>query len=115
MGTTMGYTNIHFMTWLQKRIPESLMGRVMSLIMFASVGVAPLSNTLAGAILNINLTLLFVGAGLLISAIAPFTARRPTMRQMGLEAATSEPAEPAYSEGTSPKLRTTSTMPAVHS
>ncbi len=52
MGATMGYVNIHFMTWLQRRIPEQLMGRVMSLIMFASMGIAPVSSALAGVILN---------------------------------------------------------------
>ena len=75
MGTTMGYVNIHFMTWLQRRIPEQLMGRVMSLIMFASMGIAPVSSALAGVILNVNLMVLFVGAGALLAAVTLFTRR----------------------------------------
>src|SRR5215217_220120 len=48
MGVTNGYVNINFFTWLQKRIPQELMGRVMSLIFFSSIGLAPVSNALAG-------------------------------------------------------------------
>jgi hypothetical protein len=84
MGTTVGYVNIHFFSWLQRRVPEQLMGRVMSLTMFAAVGVAPVSSTLAGAILNVNLPILFIGAGVLMTAMTLlFAAMRP-VRQMGL-------------------------------
>src|SRR4029078_612333 len=35
MGVTNGYTTITLFTWLQKRIPQELMGRVMSLLIFS--------------------------------------------------------------------------------
>ncbi len=91
MGTTMGHVNIRFMTWLQKRIPEALMGRIMSLIMFASLGIGPVSTALAGVILNVDLYLLFVGAGILMSAVTLLSLPRPTVRQIGLEVEAVEP------------------------
>ncbi len=108
MGTTMGYVNINFMTWLQRRVPEQLMGRVMSLTLFASVGIGPVSSALAGAIINVNLMLLFVGSGALLTIITLFTATMPVVRQMGLEVAETAP-EPT----TASRLRTTDTIPAL--
>jgi len=90
MGTGNGYVGILLVTWLQKRIPSDLMGRIMSLIMFASVGLAPVSSTVAGAIIELNLTALFVGTGVLLAAITLYAATLPVMRQMGLETAGTE-------------------------
>ena len=47
MGAAAGYQRLLFFTWLQKRIPPGLMGRVMSLLFFCSIGLAPVSNALA--------------------------------------------------------------------
>jgi MFS family permease len=117
MGTTMGYVNINFMTWLQRRIPGHLMGRVMSLIMFASVGIAPVSSTLAGIILNVNLSLLFVGAGGLMAVVALAAATTRSVRQMGFEVAEVETkesiAEILRSSSELPALRGSGSMPAI--
>ncbi|MEP6988539.1 MAG: MFS transporter, partial [Chloroflexota bacterium] len=88
IGVSNGYVNINFFTWLQKRVPQELMGRVMSLLIFSSVGLAPISNALAGAILQINLNVLFMGGGLLMAAVCLFAIVLPAVRQMGLEAVT---------------------------
>ncbi len=117
MGATMGYVNINFMTWLQRRIPDQLMGRVMSLIMFASVGVAPVSSTLAGVLLNVDLTLLFVSAGGLMIIVTLWSITTPAVRQMGLEVAEAEKkesiAEILRSTSELSALRSTSSMPAI--
>lgn len=85
MGIANGYTTIALFTWMQKRIPQELMGRVMSLILFSSVGLAPISNALAGAILQIDLNLLFIGGGLLMVAVSLLAILLPAVRQMGSE------------------------------
>src|SRR5262249_17386504 len=54
LGAIAGYQRMMLFTWLQKRIPQELMGRVMSLLFFCSIGLAPISNALAGAILEID-------------------------------------------------------------
>lgn len=117
MGTAMGFVNIRFMTWLQKRIPEALMGRVVSLIMFASVGVAPVSSTVAGVILNVDLRVLFIGSGVLLTLTTlTFMTMRP-IRQMGFEAEESDKkasiAEVLRRTGELPALRSTGSMPAI--
>jgi hypothetical protein len=85
IGISNGYVNVLFFTWLQKRIPQELMGRVMSLLMFSSIGLAPVSNALAGAILQIDLNALFVGGGLLMAAVSLLSILLPAVRQMGSE------------------------------
>ena len=85
IGVTMGYVEVQAMIWLQRRIPEHLMGRVMSLIAIASAAIAPLSSGLAGAIAEINPASLFIGAGGLMTLTSlALLAQRPA-RQMGLE------------------------------
>jgi MFS family permease len=85
IGISNGYVNIFFFTWLQKRIPRELMGRVMSLLMFSSVGLSPVSNALAGAILQINLNVLFIGGGVLMAALSLLSIMLPEVRHMGSE------------------------------
>jgi MFS family permease len=85
MGVANGFVNINFFTWLQKHIPQELMGRVMSLLIFSSVGLTPVSNALAGAILEVDLNVLFMGGGLLMAALSVFAISLPAVRQMGLE------------------------------
>ncbi len=92
MGVANGYVNINFFTWLQKRIPQELMGRVMSLLFFSSIGLAPVSNALAGAILQINLNMLFIGGGVLMAALSLLSILLPAVHQMGLETAINEAA-----------------------
>jgi len=87
LGAANGYVKLIFFTWLQKRIPQALMGRVMSLLMFSSIGLAPVSNALAGAILQINLNMLFVGGGLLMAALSLLCILLPEARNMGTEPA----------------------------
>ncbi len=117
MGVFNGYVNILAITWLQKRIPEALMGRVMSLIMFASLGLVPVSSALSGAILDLNIEALFVGSGVMMIVVAMIALRVPALRLMGLEA-------PEIEEPTSigdvlrqtseiPALRTTTELPVV--
>jgi MFS family permease len=92
VGVANGYVNINFFTWLQKRIPQELMGRVMSLLFFTSVGLAPVSNALAGVILEINLNVLFIAGGGLMAAMSLLAMLLPAIQQMGLEAAVAEAA-----------------------
>ena len=63
MGVIGGFLQIFFMTWIQRRIPQEMLGRIMSVIIFANLGLAPISGALSGYIVEyIGLTTLFVGA-----------------------------------------------------
>src|SRR5512143_1964919 len=47
MGVANGYNQVLTMTWVQSRIAPEMLGRVMSLIMFSSVGLNPISTAIA--------------------------------------------------------------------
>jgi len=79
----MGYVNITFITWIQSRTPGRLLGRMMSLLMFASMGLAPVSMAVAGALMDLHPTALFVGAGGLLGAVVVLSWLNPAVRAMG--------------------------------
>jgi MFS family permease len=108
MGISSGYVNVSAMTWLQKRIPDELMGRIMSLIMLASVGLEPVSTMLAGFILKTSLEGLFVGAGAALTVVALISATLPAARRMGYEGGSMERAK-SIAEA----LRTTGEMSVI--
>jgi len=85
-GAANGYVNISFATWLQKRVPKDLMGRVMSLVMFAAMGLIPVSVALSGALLDVNLIGLFVVGGASMTGLTLVSlVKVPALRGMGLE------------------------------
>lgn len=85
MGCAQGYVIILYTSWIQKVTPSAMHGRVFSLLMFASFGLIPISQALAGVLLKYNTNGMFIGAGLLMTIIILFVAFRPEMRSMGLE------------------------------
>ncbi len=94
MGIANGYVVILFTTWLQSRTPAHMLGRMMSLLMFALVGLNPVSTALSGALAKLDATLLFAGAGSLLVVITLVSLLSPTLRAMGIEAnAAAAPAE----------------------
>lgn len=74
MGVMVGFVNIIAITWLQARIVPEMLGRVMSLAMLMGFAITPLSLGIAGALLDVNATALFLGSGLLIVAVATYAA-----------------------------------------
>ncbi|MBK8023648.1 MAG: MFS transporter [Chloroflexi bacterium] len=70
VGCTAGFGSLNFITLTQKRVNRAMMGRFMSLIALAEVGLAPISNAVAGVVADLNLTALFIGAGALLTTVA---------------------------------------------
>jgi hypothetical protein len=89
-GTILGYSNITYITWLQRRIPRQLMGRVMSLMMFGSVALVPISMALSGALVKISLDAVLVGGGLGMAGLAVLGLLSRSVRAMGLEPTVNE-------------------------
>jgi len=71
MGMGGGIVGVLGITWLQQETVSSMQGRMMSLVMFASVALDPFSQAISGVLLEINLTGLFIAAGvtMLVTAI----------------------------------------------
>jgi hypothetical protein len=65
LGVAIGYENIVAISWIQARVDRAMIGRVMSLVMLMGVGITPLSLAISGALIDLDATALFVGAGLL--------------------------------------------------
>jgi MFS family permease len=84
-GTILGYTNITYITWIQRRIPRSLMGRVMSLLMFSSMALVPISMAVSGALVEISLDGVLIVGGLGMAGLALTGLLSASVRRMGLE------------------------------
>jgi MFS family permease len=64
MGLGGGIIGVLGITWLQQQTATQMQGRMMSLVMFASVALDPFSQAISGVLMEINLTGLFVAAGI---------------------------------------------------
>ena len=80
MGIANGYANIMLITWLQQKVAPEMMGRIMSLVMFAAVGLNPVSTALAGALIGLNATVLLFCAGTLMTLFTLSAAFSPAVR-----------------------------------
>jgi hypothetical protein len=81
LGLSDGYMGITLITWVQKGAAEGMLGRTMSLVLFANVGLVPISQALAGALVGWSLTGLFFVAGalvLLVAALLPLSSEMRT-------------------------------------
>ena len=81
MGVAIGYVNVVAISWLQARVELDMLGRVMSLAMLMGFGITPLSIGIAGALIDVDATALFVGAGGLVLAtvVLALALRFPAM------------------------------------
>jgi len=84
MGTANGYSNILMITWIQQKIAPEMTGRIMSLVMFAAIGLNPVSTALAGALIGLNATVLLICAGSLMTLFTLTSAFSPVVR-LGME------------------------------
>jgi len=72
MGLGVGFVNVQFSSWMQMRVERALLGRVMSVLMFAAVGLVPVSLALSGVLAQWSLGGLFIAAGavLVVASVA---------------------------------------------
>lgn len=92
-GLFAGTVQIAIITWLQRRVPQAMMGRIMSIVFFTFLGLAPLAAALAGGLLKvISLPELFVGAGLSLTTVAMLCLTRPSLRAISLQASPAQAA-----------------------
>ncbi|MBD8898618.1 MFS transporter [Rhodanobacter sp. DHG33] len=83
-GVFAGIAQIAVVSWIQRRVPPAMMGRTMSVLMFAFMGLGPLSAAIAGSLLKvISLPALFAAAGLMLTAIALTCMGSPALRSIG--------------------------------
>jgi MFS family permease len=74
MATTGGCLQVLNAVWFQTRSNPQMLGRVMSVVMFCAFGLTPLSYIIAGGLVKISLTLMFVVNGAFLLVAAAFCA-----------------------------------------
>lgn len=82
LGAVDGYINIFFITWVQSRAPKALIGRLMSLLMFSSSGLFPVSMALSGALSRVDVTLLLTVSGSIVALLGLVMTLNPNVRAM---------------------------------
>ena len=82
LGAVNGYINVFFTTWVQSRAPKAFIGRLMSLLMFASTGLFPVSMALSGAASRVDVTLLLTVSGGIVALLGILMTLNPTVRAM---------------------------------
>jgi MFS family permease len=79
VGIGNGSLSISLITSMQRQTPKAMLGRVMSLVMLAGVGLVPVSQALTGALLKLTISGVFAGAGVLILATAIWLSFHPSL------------------------------------
>jgi MFS family permease len=74
LGVGDGYVAVVMITLVQRTTPTAMLGRVMSLVMLAMLGVTPVSQVAAGAIIGFGPAVLFVGSGAAMLVVAGVAA-----------------------------------------
>lgn len=82
LGSVNGYINVFFTTWVQSRAPKAFIGRLMSLLMFSSTGLFPISMALSGAFSRLDVTLLFTVSGGIVAMLGIWMTLNPIVRAM---------------------------------
>ncbi len=115
MGLGQGYVVIQFITWLQLRTEPHMLGRMMSVLLFAVVGLTPLSSTVAGALIQWSPSAVLVGAGVLMVAVIGLAALSPSVWRLGNERPVTAGGEarPAPDEVWAEALRRAALRPAA--
>ena len=87
LGIGNGYLGLSLITFIQTHTPREMLGRVMGMVLFANLGLVPVSQAIAGFVIKLSLNGLFIGAGALTIAIAAWMLITPTTRLITMDMA----------------------------
>ena len=85
MGVVGAYVDVLLVSWLQSRTPQVMMGRTMSLLMIAEVGLQPISIAVAAPLIKLSLEWTFICAGALIVLFCSVVFFRGEVRGMSVQ------------------------------
>jgi hypothetical protein len=80
LGLGNGYIAIILFTWIQTRTPEQMLGRMMSILMFSSTGLVPVSQAISGMLSKWDLNVLFISSGSMVLLITFWMAFQPGLK-----------------------------------
>ena len=79
MGAAFGYANIYLLSWLQRRTPHPLLGRIIAVVLFSTIGLSPISQVLMSYLLEWNLQATMIGVGSLVLGLLILTGKNREM------------------------------------
>ncbi len=82
LGVGNGYVTIALISMIQAQAPEDLLGRIMALVTFASLGLVPVSAALSGAFARLDTRGLFIGASVLMAAVTIWAAMQTALQTL---------------------------------
>ncbi len=82
MAATAGFLNIQLVSWIQQRVDRAVLGRVMSVLMLAAVGLMPVSLALAGVAIRWGLAATFAASGALVLLVTTVAAFHRPVREI---------------------------------
>lgn len=82
MGVSAGFLNVQLMAWFQQRVERAMLGRVMSVLMFAVLGLMPVSLAAAGVAVQLSLPGMFAGAGALVLMVTIVAGLNRAVREI---------------------------------
>ncbi|GAA2462899.1 MFS transporter [Streptomyces mauvecolor] len=82
IGLGSGFLGVVVVATLQEQVPERLLGRVLSLVVLATVAFDPFSYVVAGVLLPYGTTTLFLVCGSAVLACAVLVAASPAVRSL---------------------------------
>ena len=83
IGVMGGYVGVLLISWIQGRTPQSILGRVMSLLLVASVTVSPISMAVSGPLIGLSLEWVFIISGGMLAVFSIGVGLRREIRGMG--------------------------------
>jgi MFS family permease len=82
MSLAAAFLNVQLIAWFQQRVERPMMGRVMSVLMFSSLGLMPISLAVAGVAIRASLEGMFVVAGGTVLVVTLLAAAHRTVREI---------------------------------
>lgn len=83
MGIGNGFLGVALITMVQRKTPERMLGRIMSLLMLAMFATMPASQAVAGLVVGVSFEAMYVGAGVGMLLLSLLAAGRPEVRSFG--------------------------------
>lgn len=87
IGFGNGYIAILMITWMQIRIPQEMLGRMMALMLVSSSGLVPVSQALSGLVSKWSLTGMFAIPGALVLCLSPLLFLSPELKELSQDVA----------------------------
>jgi hypothetical protein len=82
MSGAAAFLNVQLIAWFQQRVERAMMGRVMSVLMFAAVGMMPFSLAAAGVAVKWSVPGTFIVAGVMVLVVTLLAAAHRPVREI---------------------------------